>query len=454
MIGKIWRKIEKSRGFAKSYAFGLTILLIFNFACSRSSSKETRKEVEEISSRLNLEATGIEDRQILAAQKYIEKIPDSAEGYNRLAIAYIQKARTTGDFSLNAKAEIAVNRALEIEPGNLTAKKLQAALHLIYHRFSEAIELAKKIISTEAPNDSFLYGVLTDANIELGNYKEALEAGQKMVDLRPSMESYIRVSMLRSLYGQVEGAIEAMKMAAQIADPNNREVRAWCLVRLGDEYFRIGDFKEAEKQYDAALEILPNYYLALSAKGKVRAAQGDLDTAIKFYTEAQNRVPLVETVIALGDLYFLQGDKEKANAQYALAEVIEQKFGSLDLRRLALLWADHDIRLDEALNIATKEYERRKDIYTADVYAWTLYKKGNFNEAKKAITEAMRLKTKDARIFYHAGMIEKALGNRQGAIRYIERAIQINPAFDLIQAEKARKVLEELKIGVKVKEKP
>lgn len=68
--------------------------------------------------------------------------------------------------------------------------------------------------------------MLTDANIELGNYKKALEAGQKMVDLKPSMESYIRVSMLRSLYGQVEGAIEAMKIAAQIADSNNREARA------------------------------------------------------------------------------------------------------------------------------------------------------------------------------------------------------------------------------------
>jgi len=110
-----------------------------------------------------------------------------------------------------------------------------------------------------------------------------------------------------------------------------------CLVRLGDECFRIGSFKGAEKQYDAALEILPNYYLALSAKGKVRAAQGDLDTAIKFYTEAQNRVPLVEIVIALGDLYLFQGNKEKADSRYALAELIEQKFGNLDLKRLALL---------------------------------------------------------------------------------------------------------------------
>ncbi len=422
-----------------------TVFSFLNLACSESSSKEAEKKADEISLNADLQTpTENEDRQIFLAQRYIEKIPDSAEGYNRLAVAYIQKARTTGDFTLNAKAETAVKRALEVEPDNLTARKLQALIHLIYHRFSEALELAKSLLA-EAPNDSFIYGVITDASVELGDYKEALEAGQKMVDLKPSMEAYIRVAVLRSLHGQVEGAIEAMKMAAQIADPQNREVRAWCLVRLGDEYFRTGNFKEAEKQYDAALEVLPNYYLALSAKGRARAAQGDLDAAIGFYTEAQNRVPLVEAVIALGDSYFLKGNKEKADAQYALAELIEQKLGNLDLRRLALLWADHDIRLDEALSLAAKEYERRKDIYTADIYAWTLYKKGDFEQAKKVILEAMRLKTKDARIFYHAGMIEKALGNRKEAIKYLEKALQTNPAFDLIQAEKARKALEELK---------
>ena len=106
---------------------------------------------------------------------------------------------------------------------------------------------------------------------------------------------------------------------------------------------------------------------------------------------------------------------------------------------------DHDVRLDEALTIAAQENASRKDIFTADIYAWTLYKKGKFQEAKAAIKEAMRLKTKDARTFYHAGMIEKALGNEKEAKRFLQSALQINPAFDILQAEQARAALAELK---------
>jgi tetratricopeptide (TPR) repeat protein len=153
--------------------------------------------------------------------------------------------------------------------------------------------------------------------------------------------------------------------------------------------------------------------LELAGKGKIRAMQGDLEAGVKFLTEAQNRVPNVETVVALGDIFAVQGNTEKAKQQYDLVEVIEQRLGGDqkpggDRKRLALMWADQNINLDEALAIAESEYSARKDIYTADVYAWCLYRKGRFLEAKIAIDTALSLKTKDARLLYHAGIIEKS----------------------------------------------
>ena len=166
----------------------------------------------------------------------------------------------------------------------------------------------------------------------------------------------------------------------------------------------------------------PNYYLALAGKGRVRAAQGDFENAIKLLTDANNRVPNVETAILLGDIYTKQGNAEKAKQQYDLVEIIEQKIGvNDDQKRLAMLWADQNIKLDEALTIAKREHEMRKDIFTADTLAWVLYKKGNFAEAKKASAEAMRLKSNDARILYHAGMIEKELGNKTEAVKTFEK---------------------------------
>jgi tetratricopeptide (TPR) repeat protein len=344
---------------------------------------------------------------------------------------------------LNDNAQTAINRALEIEPQNNDAQKLNASLLLTFHRFAEALEAGKKLQEAN-PRDAFVYGVLTDANIELGNYKEAIETVQKMVDMKPNMESYSRVAHVRSLHGDSDGAIEAMSLASRVANPMDKEVQSWSLTYLGNEYFKVGRFAEAEKEYDGALKILPDYHLALAGKGHVRAAAGDYENAVKFLTQTQTRVPTTEVVIALGDVYAKTGNAEKAAEQYKLAEFIEQKPGNLDQRRLALLWADRDTKLDEALAIAEKEYAARKDIYTADIYAWCLYKKGDFQKAKTAIIEAMRLKTKDALFFYHAGMIEKSLGDNKAAKDFLQKALKTNPNFDLLQAEKAKAALQEL----------
>jgi tetratricopeptide (TPR) repeat protein len=381
--------------------------------------------------------------EIAAAQKTIEKTPNAAAGYNKLAVAYIKRARETGDFSLNDNAQTAINRALEIEPQNNDAQKLNASLLLTFHRFAEALEAGKKLQEAN-PRDAFVYGVLTDANIELGNYKEAVETVQKMVDTKPNMESYARVAHVRSLHGDSDGAIEAMGLASRVANPMDKEVQSWSLTYLGNEYFKVGRFAEAEKEYDGALKILPDYHLALAGKGHVRAAAGDYENAVKFLTQTQTRVPTTEVVIALGDVYAKTGNAEKAAEQYKLAEFIEQKPGNLDQRRLALLWADRDTKLDEALAIAEKEYAARKDIYTADIYAWCLYKKGDFQKAKTIISEALRLKTKDALFFYHAGMIEKSLGDNKAAKDFLQKALKTNPNFDLLQAEKAKAALQEL----------
>lgn len=421
----------------------LSWLVLSSGGCSLYSSSASEQLTSTENNTRSSTANSPTNQQLEAAQKLIEKNPNAAKGYNSLGVAYIHLARETGDFSINSKAESAVGRALELEPENLNARKLKISLMLTFHRFAEALDAAINL-QPKAPQDSFFYGALTDANVELGNYKEAVDAVQKMVDLRPNMESYARVSYVRSLHGDSDGAIEAMRMAAKIADPTEKEPQAWCLVHLGDEYFKVGNYEAAEKSYDEALQTFPNYHFALAGKGRARAAQNDFEAAAKFLSDSNNRVPNTDDVITLGDIYSKLGKSDEANKQYELAEFIEQKFGNIDQRRLALLWADHDTKLDDALAIAAREHQNRKDIFSADIYAWCLYKKGQFQEAKKVIAEAMRLKTKDARIFYHAGMIEKSLGNKKAALEYLRKAQETNRAFDFFQADNLNKAFEEL----------
>jgi len=383
------------------------------------------------------------DLQIQAAQAMVQKVPNEPDGYNRLAATYMQKARETGDFGLNAKAESALKYSFKVAPDNYKAIELQAVLLLTYHQFSEALTVARQA-QLLRPQDPEVYGAMTDALVELGDYEGAVAAVQTMLELRPNSTAYARLSYLRALHGDTEGAIAAMRRAAKVANPWDREGVAWYRLQLGNELMNAGLLAEGEREVDIALHTFPNYHLALAAKARARVAAGDLESAVDFYQQAQERVPLPDTAIALGDLYTHLGYLEQAKRQYDLVEFIERAGTAISQtysREIALFWADRNLKLDQALAIAQRERLTRSDIYTFDVLAWCLFKQGALPEAKTAVDQALRLGTRDARIYYHAGMIERGLGDRLKARNYLKLALQINPYFDILQADIARQTL-------------
>ena len=178
-------------------------------------------------------------------------------------------------------------------------------------------------------------------------------------------------------------------------------------------------------------------------KARARFAADDTENAIALLKRAIERVPAPDYVATLGDIYAKLGRTEEAKQQYEQVEFIE-KLGETSgtySRQLALFWLDHDLQIDQALAIAEKERAARKDIYAADLLAWSLYKKGRFAEAKTAMDEALHLGTLDARLFYHAGLIAEANGDQAKAAQYLEKALDTNPFFDVLQAEKAKEKL-------------
>lgn len=425
------------------------MLCVLASACSRGSSEAASRATDTLlqPDPAESERQTPADRQLRAARGLIEGKPSDASGYNLLAAALMQKARESEDFSINAKAEEALNRSLKVAPDNYDALKLRAKLLLTFHRFGEALEVARRAQALN-PRDHDNYGAMTDALVELGEYPAAVEAAQRMVDLRPDTASYARVSYLRWLHGDTAGAIEAMRVAAQAAGPQDREKLAWCYVQLGDALLHTGKRDDGEREIDRALYIFPDYGTAFAAKARARVAAGDLKGAIEFYKRAVERVPSPEYASALGDLYAKVGDAEESRKSYALAEFVERSGGAVShtySRELALFWADHDTRLDDALAAAERERSARKDIFTADVLAWCLYKKGRLDEAKTVMDEALRLGTRDPRLLYHAGMIAHARGDKRAATDYLQQAVSIDPAFNVLQADIARRTLAELK---------
>jgi tetratricopeptide (TPR) repeat protein len=375
--------------------------------------------------------------------------PDDAGGYAQLGGLYLQKARETGDPSFYTLADGVLQRSLALDADNVPALSGWGSLQLARHDFAGAQETGQKGLRL-APGSWTMYGIVGDAYTELGQYDPAVEAFQEMIDLRPDLASYSRVSYARELHGDLPGAIEAMRMAVDAGAPLS-EGTSWARVQLGNLYFTAGDLDAAEQQYRLTLRALPDYVHGLGGLARVAAARGQYPEAIDLYTRALRVAPFPDYAIALGDVYRATGDTAAAAREDDLVRVIArlQRGNGLDVdMEMALFEADHaqdQAGLDEALQEARATYERRPSVHAANALAWTLYRAGHPDEALPYAREAVRLPSRDPLLLFHAGAVAAAAGEPAAARGYLETALGLNPAFSVRYGPEAQRLLEQLK---------
>jgi tetratricopeptide (TPR) repeat protein len=336
--------------------------------------------------------------------------PDDPHYQVLLAGSYIQKTRETTDYSYLERAAAILNDVLSNDRTNYEAQRLQIETQLERHEFAKAAESSRRLIQF-APADPWNWGTLGDALTEMGDYNEAADAYQKMVSLRPDLASYNRAAHFHFLYDDAPGAIEIMKKAIDAGSSSPENV-AWCLVDLGNIYLKTGQTKLAGETFAGALRMFRGYHPAYAGVAKVQAAAGDLKGAIESYRHAQQITPLPDYAAALYDLYTRAQQPSLAKQQLALLDAIDKvsrATGETANRNLVLAFADLDIKLDRALELAQGELQFRRDIYSYDALARALYKNQRYIEAQEYIQKAMALKTPEPMFRRHAEAISQAL---------------------------------------------
>jgi tetratricopeptide (TPR) repeat protein len=400
------------------------------------------------------------DDLIRSRQARIKRSPDDHAGYAALGAAYLQKGRETADAADYELAKGALEKSLDLlsnDPAAAFAMTQMAVVCMVEHRFEDALTWAQKALALGS-GDPSSWAIAGDALADMGDYRGAAEAYSRLKSSYGSGDEKLaflyqqdsRMSFLRFVAGDTQGAIQLMQSAVRTAVDLHMPAEniAWSQYQLGEEFFLAGETSEAEKAYLASLDEYPNYYRALAGLGKVRASQGRYADAAKLYKRAIAAVPYPEYAAALGDICQKAGQQEEAKKQYELVEFIgylSQLNQQIHNRDLALFYADHDLKLRESLVLARREMDIRRDIYTWDVLAWSLYKNEKPQEAAEAISHALEQGTKDPQLFFHAGMIYEKLGNSAKAKEYLDQALQINPEFHVTYANTARKTLDQMK---------
>jgi tetratricopeptide (TPR) repeat protein len=347
------------------------------------------------------------EQRISEMDARLRRTPDDAGAALALADALLRQTRVAGNPGLALRAEQVLARVLTNDPSSYDANRMLGALYLSEHRFREAVAVGEKNRASR-PYDPVNYGVIGDGHLELGEYEQAFDAFDRMMTLRPSAAAYARVAYARELQGHLDGAIAAMKLAADATNVEDPEGLAWTHSQIGDLYLQRGRVDAAKQEYAIASHAFPGHPFAVVGYARAIAAEGNLNGALSLLQGLARTSPTPDVAARTGDLLERLGRHAEAEGQFALAET-GWRVDAPDPKNLARFLADHDRGLDEAVSVAEKAAEVRHDIFTEDALAWAYFKSGRLDAAKKALALALRTGTVDRDIRAHAAAIDAAV---------------------------------------------
>jgi tetratricopeptide (TPR) repeat protein len=357
------------------------------------------------------------DRTIALLQEQARRGPRARQALEQLGYQYVTKARTGNDPGAYKLAEKAAECLESRDPADAAALLLRGhTLHQL-HRFQDAERIARRLIAKR----KFVldYGLLGDVLMEQGRVAEAAEAYQQMIDLKPFYQSYTRAAHLRWLKGDVDGAIELIRLAISAASPRNAEAIAWAHTRLGIYELQRGRLRDAARAADAALAYQPDYAAALHTRGRVLLAMQQPAEALDALRSAARLHPLPEYQWTLADALRLRGLEAEADVVEA---DLKTRGAQTDPRTLALFLATRRASGSTAVKLAEEELKTRADVFTLDALAWALFAEDRVDEARGFMTRALGEGTRDGRLFLHAAAITKSAGRKEEARQWLKRA--------------------------------
>ncbi len=400
----------------------ISLFVVLGVAAGKRKVKQTATLAPPESCRLVLAPLRVDkpiDQEIAQQQALI--LNGASSGLERLGWAFIKKARMSFDAGFYKLAEQCA-ACMEARGANgPDALLLRAHALQSLHHFAEAERTARELIrQRERPFD---YGVLGDVLIDQGKVREGAAAYQKMVDLRPDLQSYARAAHVRWLTGDLAGAMELMKLATSASSPNDPDSAAWAFTRLALYQLQRGATKQALESCDAALSLQSDYAPAMFARGRTLLAINRADEALVQLQRAAKLNPLPEYQWALEDAL-------KVDSQ------IVARSNTEDPRTLSLYLATRNQDVERAVNLAQQELTKRRDVFTHDALAWGLAAAGRAPEAQQQINEALSEGTADARLYLHAGVIAALNNDNKQATRWLEEAAAIKQM--LLPSERAQ----------------
>ena len=224
---------------------------------------------------------------------------------------------------------------------------------------------------------------------------------------------------------------ESVPVLEQVVDldPTNKAAR----MMLVGTAVRKEDYKQIIKVCEPGIEATPDalefyYYLAIAYN---QAEQPDsvvsiCKRALEHTTADRKKEVVSDFYSILGDMYHTQKQMKEAYAAYDSALVYNpSNIGALNNYAYYLSVERRDLDKAEEMSYKTVKAEPNNATYL-DTYAWILFEKGNYAEARIYIDNAMKSDDEKSDVIVeHCGDIYYMTGDVDGALSYWKKALEM-----------------------------
>jgi tetratricopeptide (TPR) repeat protein len=381
------------------------------------------------------------DADIPKLQAAVRAEPGRADLRVDLAAAYLQKVRETGDPAFYTRAGGVLAPALKAHPDDADVLTEAGLLALSRHDFRGALALGERARAA-APEMVDVSAVLVDADVELGRYGAAERELQWMVDRKPNLAAYARVSYLRELHGDLRGAASAMRLAVAAGGPA-LENRAYVSALLGELERQQGHLGAARQDFRSSVVSVKAFPGGEAGLARLDAAEGDLAGAIARWRLIAARLPLPEYVIGLGEAELAAGRTATGERDLGLIDAERRLLQAAGVNtdvELAVFEADHGDRA-RAVALARRAWAEDPSVRAADALGWALTRSGDPAAGLAWARRALRLGSLDPVWRSHAGLTELAAGRTAAGRRDLRLSLRHGLGGYPWQAQRARRAL-------------
>jgi tetratricopeptide (TPR) repeat protein len=260
-----------------------------------------------------LEKQGKTDEAIQHYRKALQIKPDFVKAHNNLGIALTEQGKTD-------EAIAHYNKALELKPENIEALFNMGDALVKQGKTEQAINYLNKALQID-PDYAKAHSNIGSIYTKQKNFEKAIYHNNEALRLNPQLaEPHNNLGIALMHEGKIDAAISEFKKALQLKpdfsmaennlnralaiqkeieteisrfeellkdNPENVELH----FQLGNLYFSIGDQRQAEQQYNKALQLNPKFVPAINNLALITAANKEYDKALTIFSDVLNYYP-------------------------------------------------------------------------------------------------------------------------------------------------------------------